>query len=661
MSNISLTSVCNRNCPYCFTLSVYSGAGNESGHMPLSLFDRVLDYLERSNINQVSLLGGEPTLHPEFSLIVDRALDRGFDLLVFSNGLMPRKSIECLEEIVPEKLTVLLNATDQESLWPEDKKRVEETLERLGPRVMLGLNIYSTLVPLERLLQHISDFQLKPAIRLGLAHPCLSNAASGNNRYLAPRNYPLVGRNIVSYSSLLNEMGVGLEFDCGFVPCMFPDDAFELLALSVDNIGTRCNPILDILPDGSVISCFPLSGFGRGPLDPAWDADQLRKWFEQKLSPYRKVGIYPECSNCVLKQEGKCNGGCLAAAMKRLHNGPFHFEARDKVKARVVEQAEMHKDKKNKEGLPGRPQWAVPYIDQPASFWEEIAQRYGKDIREVYLPLPGSVVGSGRPVQPDSRVEEFLAHAPLDWSVLINPIVLPKTVEELAPDVISALKRLIDKKGFQGVTVSNLDLAKKIRAALPEISITASVLMDVFNPNQVFMLDGACDCLVPASRIMRNIPALSALRQAFTGRIRLIVNEACLPHCPFRMQHFFEMNDASIENPGSLCNSLLEQYQWMRLTGAWVLPQHLHLYDGTYDELKLAGRTTLQNPGRYFQVLDAYINRRPLAPDLIGGGPASVIESMKIDEEFFKKTLYCDRQCHNCTLCRDYYERQIEN
>jgi collagenase-like PrtC family protease len=92
-----------------------------------------------------------------------------------------------------------------------------------------------------------------------------------------------------------------------------------------------------------------------------------------------------------------------------------------------------------------------------------------------------------------------------------------------------------------GATVANLQLAAQVRDALPDLRLTASVLMDVGSPQQALMLDGICDALVPASRVVRDLPALQGLRAAFRGRIRLIVNEACLPGCPFRTQHFHEM------------------------------------------------------------------------------------------------------------------------
>lgn len=304
--------------------------------------------------------------------------------------------------------------------------------------------------------------------------------------------------------------------------------------------------------------------------------------------------------------------------------------------------------------VPQAPLWVLPYIDQPLAFWESVAQDYEGLIREVYFPLPGGRIGSGAPAQPDAHLLELLRHAPLPCAALVNPIILPRPVGTVAPPVIETLKRLHGDFGLSGATVTDLALATRIRETIPDLSLTASCLMQIARPNQVPLLEGIIDTVVPDTRIVRDLRALTALKEAFPGRIRLMVNESCLPGCPFRVQHFYEMG-SGFPRPLSLCAEVLEKHPWLRLTGGWVLPQHLHLYQGTYDELKLAGRVTLRDPKKFRAVLDAYAHRLPMLPRDIGGGPASVLEPIEISESFFASTLACDHQCHRCTLCRDYY------
>jgi hypothetical protein len=169
------------------------------------------------------------------------------------------------------------------------------------------------------------------------------------------------------------------------------------------------------------------------------------------------------------------------------------------------------------------------------------------------------------------------------------------------------------------------------------------------------MLENFFDTIVPSNRIIRNISQLKTLRKAFQGNIRLIVNEACLSSCVYRAQHFYEMSRKEIINPLSLCTDFLELKPWMRLTGGWILPQHLFFYQGLFDEIKLAGRVTLQNPNRYYNTLDSYIFSKPMQPHQIGAGPASVNIPIEVNSDFFKYTLYCDKDCQKCNVCNDYW------
>jgi hypothetical protein len=178
--------------------------------------------------------------------------------------------------------------------------------------------------------------------------------------------------------------------------------------------------------------------------------------------------------------------------------------------------------------------------------------------------------------------------------------------------------------------------------------------MDIASPLQVAMLGDTFDVLVPSGRVFRDQAALRGLRACFPGRLRLMVNEGCLPGCPFRIQHFFEMR-AGVAHPRSLCDGLLARSPWLRLTGAWVLPQHLHLYDGLFDELKLDGRATLHDPERYREVLRAYVLRTPLAPNALGGGPASLLSAMDIDEGFVRATLVAASDDERRSLAAEYF------
>ncbi|WP_119071281.1 hypothetical protein [Aggregatilinea lenta] len=302
--------------------------------------------------------------------------------------------------------------------------------------------------------------------------------------------------------------------------------------------------------------------------------------------------------------------------------------------------------------------WVIPYIDQPVAFWQDLHAQFGPFIEEVYFPIPGEGLGTGRAPQPHALTEAFLRDAPFHKSVLVNPIVLPLPVDRIGPLICDVLSELYADYGIQRVVVSNLTLAHMVRERLPHYRITASVLMGIATPAQALMVRDAVDVIVPDTRLIRDLRRLQCLRAAFTGELRLIVNEACLGGCPYRTQHFFEMGYGDWF-PESLCGPLLDAQPWLRLTGAWILPQHLKIYEGLYDSLKLAGRVTLRDPKDYVRVLDAYIHNRFALPSEIGGGPASVLDAITVSDEWFEYTLTCDKNCSTCPVCKTYFERSF--
>lgn len=298
--------------------------------------------------------------------------------------------------------------------------------------------------------------------------------------------------------------------------------------------------------------------------------------------------------------------------------------------------------------------WIIPYVDQGLDFWQEIHGRFGGQIKEVYFPVPGGQLASGRSRQPESFLDGFLRHAPLAKSAVVNPIVLHRPVEAIAPEILAVLRRLQGDFGVQGVTVASLALARAIRESLPDLTISASVLMGIASPLQALVVRDYVDAIGPDTRLTRDLEGLRRLRSAFPGEIRLMVNEACIPGCPYRTQHFYEMGYGDTF-PLSLCQQMLEEHPWLRLTGAWLLPRHLSLYEGVYDTLKLAGRVTLQDRDRYLSVLEAYVHRLSILPRDIGGGPASPRDGEDVSDEWFEFVLHCDKRCDACSVCREYY------
>ncbi len=325
MTNLIVSNTCNLNCAYCFARdSLQASLESYASHfISLDAFSDRLAFLERSDVGEIRLLGGEPTLHPKFPELVAMAMTQRKPVVIFSHGLLSEQALACLEVLPVEQCTVLvnMNATHGAEFAKREQNKRRDVLRRLGPRAMLGFNIFKASFDLNFLLPLILDVNCRPSIRLGLAHPALF----GRNEHLHPKQYPIVGHQIANFANVAAKAGVRLEFDCGFVRCMFSNSDFEILHQTHADIGWRCNPILDIDLDGHVYHCFPLASKVQRYLSKSCIAADLRESMLEQTQLHRQAGIYRECSTCLLKQNAECMGGCLAHAMMRFQPAGIHI------------------------------------------------------------------------------------------------------------------------------------------------------------------------------------------------------------------------------------------------------------------------------------------------------------------------------------------------
>jgi len=276
------------------------------------VYDAAMNYLSRSGLNQVRLLGGEPTLHPGFIKMVTKALERDFTVCLFTNGLMP-EDVLCFLETVPEgKLSILLNTIHPSENDRKGIDRQRDVMLRLGRVIIAGINICSSSQKMEYLIDYVREYNLKREIRLGLAHPVLSK----DNLSLHPKEYQRTGYAIYKLKQDAAKHGISIGFDCGFVPCMFPEDYYNLLSEELKNAGTCCHPVIDLLADGSFIACYPLNNLLKIKINDTIDSKKLSKRFEEALRPYNETGIYPHCTSCPLFKK-RCNGGCMSFRIQR--------------------------------------------------------------------------------------------------------------------------------------------------------------------------------------------------------------------------------------------------------------------------------------------------------------------------------------------------------
>lgn len=324
MANVLLTQKCVRSCPYCFAKK----------HMSDSVPDDILtwenliyiaDLLEISGEKSISLLGGEPFLHPNVIDFILYLLERKFHVAVFTSGILASDVLLKAEEYLLRRplsdLSFICNVNDPKKSSFSETENVKRFLSSFGHIITLSYNIYRTDFNMDFLYQYINKYGLKRHLRLGLAHPIPGT----NNSCIKPKDFKLLATNLIENLSLSNDLNIEAGFDCGFPLCIFSDeDIGKLYKINKGQLSFCCGPAVDIGPDMSVWSCFPLSQYNKKSLFEFDSFKDIHEYFINihKIIKNETKGVFPECDTCSHYYNNLCSGGCLAHGLSKIIDEP---------------------------------------------------------------------------------------------------------------------------------------------------------------------------------------------------------------------------------------------------------------------------------------------------------------------------------------------------
>ena len=157
----NLTKNCNLNCIYC-----YANAGNTAikdiKDQTLEFWERTIDQLFSLNKNAtINFTGGEPTIYKEFWNVVEYAKNRGFKLILITNGSNSKdedigKYLDCFSsiEVSIDSLREEINSLTRgkRSLFSA-QKCIDSLIEKgMQPTIMVVVSKYN-----KRYLYEIND------------------------------------------------------------------------------------------------------------------------------------------------------------------------------------------------------------------------------------------------------------------------------------------------------------------------------------------------------------------------------------------------------------------------------------------------------------------------------------------------------------------------
>ncbi len=321
MANLLLTERCVRSCPYCFAKKQMDGP-SQDGVLSWEDFMYTVDFFNLAGHRHLSLLGGEPTLHPDFTGFLQYLFLRGFDATVFTSAIVSRELLAHLMDFLAGKnpATARLNFVcnvNHPSISPEAEiRRQEDFFDKAGPYCMLSFNIFEADFDLGFAVDYITRYRLKKHIRIGLTHPILGE----ENRFIDASQMKEVALRLVSHATLLHKEGITLGIDCGFPMCMFDDEGLgKLYKISRQPLRFSCESAIDIGTNLDVWPCFPLSGYEKRSLYDFASLGELTDYYSSMMRRVRNElhGIFDECGTCPHSASGICAGGCTSYVLRK--------------------------------------------------------------------------------------------------------------------------------------------------------------------------------------------------------------------------------------------------------------------------------------------------------------------------------------------------------
>lgn len=146
-SQMELTPLCNFNCSMCY---VHMSVDQQKRIHPLLTAQQWIAYateLKGLGVLFLTITGGEPLTHPEFSLIYRTLYDMGFMINILSNGyLMDDETIQMFCERKPASIKITLYGFSDETYYrvcgvKHASNRVKENILRLK---QCGLPVFVT-------------------------------------------------------------------------------------------------------------------------------------------------------------------------------------------------------------------------------------------------------------------------------------------------------------------------------------------------------------------------------------------------------------------------------------------------------------------------------------------------------------------------------------
>jgi len=284
--------------------------------MSIEDFKKCILFLKEDKKSSISLIGGEPTLHPKFSEILEiiKKVDFIDSIFIFSNGLFGDQIRKCFIDFsLVKKISFLINYNHPNILGKKDELLKENlrVLSKNEINIILGINLYKKNQDFEYLIEACNKYAIKN-VRWALAVP--NNNI--NSKIDVRAHFISYINDIFQLLEICLKNNIKPQVDCNNIPlCFLSDTELRRMTYLGNSDISICSPVIDILPNLDVIRCFAFPDY-KVKLNEFRTSDEIYNHFEKNIDlNAEKRFLVSECENCISYQLRGKSCACLAYKM----------------------------------------------------------------------------------------------------------------------------------------------------------------------------------------------------------------------------------------------------------------------------------------------------------------------------------------------------------
>ena len=215
MPNIMLTYRCNLHCSYCFANEFVN---KENTDITVRNFIKAVDFLTAAGKTSIGLIGGEPTLHPVFQLLMEMLINnpKVSKIVLYTNGLLMNQYIP---QITHPKVAVLVNCNSPAVIGERAFSAMRDNLDTLiwkyykRDSIHLGINLFSDDLDYSYVLDMLQHYKLN-SLRISVTVPDFSSGSKTEPLEYFAKRYTELAKEKLSTDILDPQLAYSIRFYC---------------------------------------------------------------------------------------------------------------------------------------------------------------------------------------------------------------------------------------------------------------------------------------------------------------------------------------------------------------------------------------------------------------------------------------------------------------